>query len=127
MNLNFKVRFSEMSHRLPLNYGTLDKFLLEIREFIKNSDIQANPFFHLVKPTEENISKYRFYKPESLLFLTFDTIFFFPRIVIEVLYALAISIFWSVLLVTVSSPWSPWCLSISISSSIFVMESDSEL
>ena len=63
-----------MSHRLPLNYGTLDKFLLEIREFIKNSDIQANPFFHLVKPTEENISKYRFYKPESLLFLTFDTI-----------------------------------------------------
>jgi hypothetical protein len=84
-----------MSHRLPLNYGTLDKFLLEIREFIKNSDIQANPFFHLVKPTEENISKYRFYKPESLLFLTFDTIFFFPRIVIEVLYALAISIFWS--------------------------------
>jgi len=84
-----------MSLRLPLNFGTLDKFLFETREFIKDSDIQANPFFHLVKPTEENISKYRFYKPESHLFLIFDTIFFSPRIVIEVLYASVISIFWN--------------------------------
>lgn len=83
-----------MSLRLPLNFGTLDNFLFETREFIKNSDIQANPFFHLVKSTEENISKYRFNKPESHLLLIFDTIFFFPRIVIEVLYASAISLFW---------------------------------
>jgi hypothetical protein len=83
-----------MSLRLPLNFGTLDKFLFETREFIKNNDIQANPFFHLVKSTEENISKYRFYKPESHLFLIIDTIFFFPRIFIEVLYASAISLSW---------------------------------
>jgi hypothetical protein len=84
-----------MPPRLPLDFGTLDKFLFETREFIKNRDIQANPFFHLVKPTEENISKYRFYKTESRLFLIFDTFFLLPRIVIEVLCASAISIFWN--------------------------------
>ena len=83
-----------MSPRLPHKPDILDKFLFETRNFFEKSDIQANPFFYLVKPTEENLSKYRFYKTESHLFLIFDTIFFFPRIVLEVLYASVISLFW---------------------------------
>lgn len=83
-----------MLPHLPHKPEALDKFLFETRNLIKNSDIKANPFFYLVKPTEENVSKYSFYKTESYLLLIFDTLFFFPRIVLEVLSASAVSLIW---------------------------------
>ena len=83
-----------MSLLLPHKPEILDRFLFETRTLIENSDIKANPFFVFVKPTEETVSKYRFHKSESYLFLIFDIIFFFPRLVLEVIYSSAVSILW---------------------------------
>ena len=84
-----------MSRRLAHNPESIDNLLVEVRNCIAYTDVQANPFFFLVKPTEECTSKYRLYRPESAVLLVSNLIFCFPIIFLEIFFASIISLFWT--------------------------------
>ena len=81
-----------MQRKLPLKSVELDKFLVSIRERIPFKEICANPFLYLVKPTEENLSKYIFYRPDGHLFYIFDLLTFGLRIILNVAITICVSI-----------------------------------
>ena len=58
----------------------LDKFLCEIRERYTPQNIAPNPFFYLVKPTQENLGKYRLNGKNTKSRLTLDLILFPPLV-----------------------------------------------
>jgi len=84
------------SSLLPLEPGELDKFLVEVRESSPFIDIDASPFFHLVKPTEENLLKYKLRRPKSKILLTLEYCKLFPLILLQGLASVAFS-FYSIL------------------------------
>jgi hypothetical protein len=81
------------SSRLPFEPGELDKFLVEIRESSPFNEINASPFFHLVKPTEENLQKYKFCRPSSKSLLIVEYFKLFPLILMRSLASLILSVF----------------------------------
>jgi hypothetical protein len=81
-----------MQRNLPLDSVELDKFLVRVREGIPFVDKCANPFFYIVKPTHENLSKYLFRRPDSYLFYVFDLLAFGPRIFLHFMIVTCISI-----------------------------------
>jgi hypothetical protein len=81
------------SFHSPLDPLALDQFLVKIREVAPRSEIHANPFLYLVKPTEENLSKYKFSKPESRIRLGLELFLFLPLILTQILVSLVFS-FW---------------------------------
>jgi hypothetical protein len=81
------------SSRLPIDLAELDKFLVEIRESSPYNEINANPFFYLVKPTEENLLKYKVRRPRSKKLLAIEYIKLFPLIFIRILFSLILSVF----------------------------------
>lgn len=81
------------SSRLPFEPTELDKFLVEIRESSPFNEINASPFFHLVKPTEENLLKYKLRRPRSKSLLVIEYLKLFPLIMIRILASLIVSIF----------------------------------
>ena len=83
------MRFS----RLPFKPTELDKFLVEIRESSPFNEINASPFFHLVKPTEENLRKYKLCLPRSKSLLVIEYLKVFPLIFSRSLFSLILSVF----------------------------------
>jgi hypothetical protein len=81
------------SSHLPFEPGELDKFLVEIRESSPLNEINASPFFHLVKPTEENLLKYKLRRPRSKSLLIIEYLKLFPLILIRTLASLILSMF----------------------------------
>jgi len=81
------------SSRLPFEPTELDKFLVEIRESSPFNEINASPFFHLVKPTEENLLKYKLRRPRSKSLLIIEYLKLFPLILIRTLASLILSMF----------------------------------
>ena len=81
------------SSRLPFESTELDKFLVEIRESSPFNEINASPFFHLVKPTEENLLKYKLRGPSSKSLLIVEYLKLFPLILIRSLASLILSVF----------------------------------
>jgi hypothetical protein len=81
------------SSRLPFEPGELDKFLVEVRESSPFNEINASPFFHLVKPTEENLRKYKLRRPGSKSLLIIEYLKLFPLILIRSLASLILSVF----------------------------------
>ena len=81
------------SFRSPLDSFALDQFLVKVRESAPRIDIHANPFFYLVKPTEENLSIYKFSQPDSRLRLALELFLFLPLILSHVLLSIVFS-FW---------------------------------
>ena len=69
-----------MQRNSSLDSTELDKFLVRIRESIPYVEKCANPFLYLVKPTDENLSKYILLKPNSYVFYVFDTLAFGLRV-----------------------------------------------
>jgi hypothetical protein len=84
------------SFLLPLDPRELDRFLVEIRTSSPFNDINASPFFHLVKPTEENLQKYKLLRPKSRILLTLEYLALFPLILLHGLASVALS-FYSIL------------------------------
>jgi len=76
-----------------LNPQELDIFLVKIRDSSPLEDINANPFFHLVKPTTENLKKYQFRYAKSKLLLLLDLIMLLPRIIIKIVFSLSLSFY----------------------------------
>jgi hypothetical protein len=81
------------SFLLPLEPRELDKFLVEIRKSSPFDDINASPFFHLVKPTEENLRKYKLLRPKSKILLTLEYVALFPLILLHSLASVALSFY----------------------------------
>jgi hypothetical protein len=81
------------SFLLPLEPQELDDFLVEIRESSPFNDINASAFFHLVKPTEENLRKYKLRCPKSKIFLTLAYLTLFPLILLQSLSSIVISFY----------------------------------
>jgi hypothetical protein len=81
------------SSHLPFEPGELDKFLVEVRESSPFNEINASPFFHLVKPTEENLRKYKLRRPGSKSLLIIEYLKLFPLILIRSLASLILSVF----------------------------------
>ena len=81
------------SSHLPLESWELDKFLVEVRESSPFKDINASPFFHLVKPTEENLLKYKLRRPKSKSLLILEYLKLFPLILIRSLASLTLSVY----------------------------------
>lgn len=77
---------------MSINPKDLDEFLSQIKKDFGDSDLIANPFFSLVKPTEENLKKYQLSKPRSKFWFVLNVIGVIPRILLHVLYSAAISI-----------------------------------
>jgi len=70
----------------------LDKFLREIRERHTPQNISPNPFFYLVKPTQENLEKYHLRGDSSSFRLTLDLVLFIPLLIHYQVKSVAISI-----------------------------------
>ena len=70
----------------------LDEFLSQIRKEFGDSELIANPFLSLVKPTEENLKKYHLFKPKSRFWFGLNAIGVIPRIFLNIFYSVAISI-----------------------------------
>lgn len=85
---------------LQIKSEILDDFLVKIRNSSKNPEIHANPFFYLVKPTEENLKKYALKRPESLLLYLLEISLFLPFI----MFHFIATIFYSILFSKRSSP-----------------------
>lgn len=81
------------SSRLPIELEKLDKFLVVIRESSPFNEINASPFFYLVKPTEENLLKYKLRRPRSKRLLVIEYIKLFPLIFVRILFSLILSVF----------------------------------
>ena len=81
------------SFLLPLEPRELDKFLVEIRESSPFNGINASPFFHLVKPTEENLHKYKLLHPKSKILLTLEYLALFPLILVQGLASIVLSFY----------------------------------
>ena len=81
------------SFLLPLEPRELDKFLVEIRKSSPFDDINASPFFHLVKPTEENLRKYKLLRPKSKILLTLEYVALFPLILLHGLASVILSFY----------------------------------
>lgn len=81
------------SFLLPLESRELDKFLVEIRKSSPFNDINASPFFHLVKPTEENLRKYKLLRPKSRILLALEYLALFPLILLQGLSSVALSFY----------------------------------
>ncbi len=77
---------------MSTNPRDLDEFLSRIKNEFGDSDLIANPFVSLVKPTEENLKKYLFYKPNSRFWFGLNAIGVIPRIFLNISYSAAISI-----------------------------------
>jgi hypothetical protein len=76
---------------MSLDPRGLDEFLSRIKTEFTDSDLIANPFLSLVKPTEENLKKYYVSKSESRFWFGMNTIGVIPRILLNILYSVAIS------------------------------------
>ena len=81
------------SFLLPLEPRELDEFLVEMRKSSPFNDINASPFFHLVKPTEENLRKYKLLCPKSRILLTLEYLALFPLILLQGLASVALSFY----------------------------------
>ena len=81
------------SFLLPLEPRELDKFLVEIRKSSPINEINASPFFHLVKPTEENLRKYKLLRPKSKILLTIAYLTLFPLILLQGLASVVLSFY----------------------------------
>lgn len=87
------MKFSMKSFLLPIESRELDKFLVEIRNSSPFNDINASPFFHLVKPTEENLRKYKLLRPRSRILLALEYLALFPLILLKSLSSVAVSFY----------------------------------
>ena len=81
------------SFPLPLEPQELETFLVKIRESSPFNDINASPFFHLVKPTEENLRKYKLCRPKSKILLTIAYLTLFPLILLQGLASVVLSFY----------------------------------
>ena len=70
----------------------LDDFLSKIGETFESEVLDGNPFFHLVKPTSENLRKYQLRFPLSKVYLFLSVLVVFPKIIFLVINSLAISV-----------------------------------
>lgn len=70
----------------------LDDFLSKIGETFESEVLDGNPFFHLVKPTSENLRKYQLRFAPSKVYLFLSGLAVFPKIIFLVINSLAISI-----------------------------------
>jgi hypothetical protein len=70
----------------------LNDFLSSIRGTFESEVLDGNPFFHLVKPTSENLMKYQVRFPLSKVYLIISVITVFPRIIFLIINSLAISL-----------------------------------
>ena len=77
---------------MQINFDYLDKFLSDIRLRFKSQYIQSNPFFYLVKPTDENLKRYNVRHPDSTLFLLIDYLLFLPQALTLIFQSLGHSI-----------------------------------
>jgi len=74
-----------------INPEELDKFLCNFREKLNDPDYIANPFFYLVKPTEENMEKYRLHHSKYRISLFLELALVFPRIIKNFITSLVIA------------------------------------
>lgn len=81
-----------MQRNSSLDSTELDKFLVRIRESIPYVEKCANPFLYLVKPTDENLSKYILLKPNSYVFYVFDTLAFGLRVFLNFVITICVSV-----------------------------------
>ena len=70
----------------------LDDFLSKIGETFESEVLDGNPFFHLVKPTSENLRKYQLRFARSKVYLFLSGLAVFPKIIFLVINSLAISV-----------------------------------
>lgn len=70
----------------------LDDFLSKIGETFESEMLDGNPFFHLVKPTSENLRKYQLRFAPSKVYLFLSGLAVFPKIIFLVINSLAISV-----------------------------------
>ena len=77
---------------MSLDPRGLDEFLSRIKTDFNDSDLIANPFLSLVKPTEENLKKYFVSHPESRLRFGIKVLGVLPNILFNIVYSAAISI-----------------------------------
>jgi hypothetical protein len=82
-----------MNFDSPIDVTSLDEFLVRVRESSPFAELHANPFFYFVKPTEEILSIYRIYKPESKLMLFADFLKTLLLIVANIFVSLGISLY----------------------------------
>lgn len=77
---------------MHINPKDLDQFLTQIKTTFNNSDLVANPFLSLVKPTAENLEKYSVLRPQSKLWFVMSIIGMLPMILARIVYSASISI-----------------------------------
>jgi hypothetical protein len=77
---------------MSLDPRGLDEFLSRIKTHFNDSDLIANPFLSLVKPTEENLKKYFVSRPESRLWFGIKVLGVLPHILFNIAYSAVISI-----------------------------------
>lgn len=77
---------------MHINPKDLDQFLMQFNINLNESDLVANPFLSLVKPTEENLKKYSIFRPKSKWWFVVSVIGVLPMILARIVYSAAISI-----------------------------------
>ena len=70
----------------------LDDFLSKIGETFESEVLDGNPFFHLVKPTSENLTKYQLRFAPSKVYLFLSGLAVLPKIIFLVINSVAISV-----------------------------------
>ena len=70
----------------------LDDFLSKFGDTYESEVLDGNPFFHLVKPTSENLRKYQLRFAQSKVYLFLSGLAVFPKIIFLVINSLAISV-----------------------------------
>ena len=70
----------------------LSDFLLRIRKKFKVETLDGSPFLHLVKPTSENLVKYKVRYPASKIHFIISLLAAFPRIILLIINSLVISL-----------------------------------
>lgn len=77
---------------MQISYDHLDKFLSEVRLQFNSQYIQTNPFFYIVKPTDENLKRYNLRFHDSALFLLIEYLLFLPQAISLIIQSLTHSI-----------------------------------
>jgi hypothetical protein len=70
----------------------LNDFLLRILKKFNVETLDGSPFLHLVKPTSENLVKYKLRYPASRVYFAISVLAAFPRIILLIINSLAISL-----------------------------------
>ena len=84
MKIKLAQCFYHLISKKKSNYAQIRELLDYLQKNADPIDIFANPYFSMVKPTSENLTRYNFFFPNSRFFLIFDLFFLYFKLVFEI-------------------------------------------